>query len=140
MPRSLPQSGARERFFIQGQAPGLTHKHYNRLIRLVRDKHSSLLQIFVNYGRKKFYNIGPRFILNLKRVYGMAKNALSQWVFTNAKYIFCPIKPTSSARSLSQCKRDLSGKFFNEKSLKISRIAKFVLFNHLTSTTFFAWL
>ena len=23
------------------------------------DKHSSLLQKFVNYGRKKFYNIGP---------------------------------------------------------------------------------
>ncbi len=23
------------------------------------DKHSSLLQIFVNYGRKKFYNIRP---------------------------------------------------------------------------------
>ncbi len=23
------------------------------------DKHSSLLRTFVNYGRKKFYNIGP---------------------------------------------------------------------------------
>ncbi len=28
--------------------------------RLARDKHYSLLQKFVNYGRKKFYNIGPR--------------------------------------------------------------------------------
>ena len=28
--------------------------------RLARDKHSSLLQKFVNYGQKKFYNIGPR--------------------------------------------------------------------------------
>jgi hypothetical protein len=29
------------------------------LIRLVRDKHSSFLRTFVNYGLKKFYNIGP---------------------------------------------------------------------------------
>jgi hypothetical protein len=27
---------------------------------LARDKHSSLLRKFVNYGRKKFYNIKPR--------------------------------------------------------------------------------
>jgi len=27
--------------------------------RSARDKHSSLLRKFVNYGRKKFYNIGP---------------------------------------------------------------------------------
>ena len=26
----------------------------------VRDKHSSLLRKCVNYGQKKFYNIGPR--------------------------------------------------------------------------------
>ncbi len=26
---------------------------------LARDKHSSLLWAFVNYGRKNFYNIGP---------------------------------------------------------------------------------
>jgi len=32
-----------------------------RLERLASDKRSSLLQIFVNYGRKKTYNIGPRF-------------------------------------------------------------------------------
>ncbi len=59
MARSLPQSGARERFFILGQAPGLTHKHQNRLRRLVGEKHSSLLRTFVNYGHKKFCNIGP---------------------------------------------------------------------------------
>ncbi len=29
-----------------------------RLERVARDKHSSLLRTFVNYGRKKFYNIG----------------------------------------------------------------------------------
>ncbi len=42
-----------------GQAPGLTHKHQNRLERLGKDKHSSLVRKFVNYGRKKFYSIGP---------------------------------------------------------------------------------
>ncbi len=31
---------------------------------LARDKHSSLLRIFVNYGRKKFYNIVPRSLLS----------------------------------------------------------------------------
>jgi hypothetical protein len=30
------------------------------LERRARDKHSSLLQKFVNYGQKKFHNIGPR--------------------------------------------------------------------------------
>jgi hypothetical protein len=28
--------------------------------KVARDKRSSLLQKFVNYGRKKFYRIGPR--------------------------------------------------------------------------------
>jgi hypothetical protein len=28
-------------------------------VRLVRDEHSSLLQKFITYDRKKFYNIGP---------------------------------------------------------------------------------
>jgi hypothetical protein len=32
----------------------------NKLERLARDKHSSLLQTLINYGRKKFYNNGPR--------------------------------------------------------------------------------
>ncbi len=39
-----------------GQAPGLIHKHQTRLERLVRDKHSSLLQKSVNYGCKKFFS------------------------------------------------------------------------------------
>ncbi len=38
---------------------GLTNNHYTRLKRQARDKHYSLLRTFVNYGRKKFYNIGP---------------------------------------------------------------------------------
>jgi hypothetical protein len=48
------------RFFTLWQAPGLAHKHYIRMERLDRDKHSSLLQKFVNYKQKKVYNIGPR--------------------------------------------------------------------------------
>ncbi len=31
-----------------------------RLEKFSRDKHSSLYRKFVNYGVKKFYNIGPR--------------------------------------------------------------------------------
>ncbi len=38
----------------------LNHKHQTRLERLARDKHSSLLGSFVNYGRKKLYNIDTR--------------------------------------------------------------------------------
>jgi hypothetical protein len=39
-------------------ASGLTHKHKPRMEMPAKDKHSSLLQIFVNYVGKKFYNIG----------------------------------------------------------------------------------
>jgi hypothetical protein len=42
-----------------GKAPGLAHKQWTRLERLARSKHSSLLQEFSTYSRKKFYNIGP---------------------------------------------------------------------------------
>jgi len=34
------------------------HKHQTKLPILGRNKHSSLLQKFVNYGRKKFYDSG----------------------------------------------------------------------------------
>jgi hypothetical protein len=37
---------------------GLNIKNYTRLELLARDKHSSLLQKFTNYGRIKFYNTG----------------------------------------------------------------------------------
>jgi hypothetical protein len=40
--------------------PGHSYKHWTSLERPARDKHSSLSQNFVNYGRKKFYSIGPR--------------------------------------------------------------------------------
>jgi hypothetical protein len=38
---------------------GLTYKHWTRLERLGKDKHSSLLHNFLNYCRKKFYDIEP---------------------------------------------------------------------------------
>jgi hypothetical protein len=43
----------------QGQEPSLLAlpKYQTRLDRLARDKCSSLLQKFANYGRKKFYRI-----------------------------------------------------------------------------------
>jgi hypothetical protein len=53
-------SGAPKRSSPSGKALGVTHKHCTRLERLFKDKHSSLLRIFPDYGRKKFYNIGPR--------------------------------------------------------------------------------
>jgi hypothetical protein len=33
------------------------------------DKYSSLLRTFVNYGRKKFYNIGPWLLAKVLKVY-----------------------------------------------------------------------
>ncbi len=57
--RSLPYSGASERFFTQvGSGP--THKHLARLERLSSDKRSCFLQTFENYRRKKFYNLDSR--------------------------------------------------------------------------------
>jgi hypothetical protein len=55
---SLPLSGAPEKSFTQVDS-WLTYKHKTRLVMLARDKHSSLLQTFINYRRTKFYNIGP---------------------------------------------------------------------------------
>ncbi len=40
--------------------PGLALKHWTRLEKLARDKHSSLLRKYLNYGRNKFYSTGPR--------------------------------------------------------------------------------
>ncbi len=57
-PGTYPQSGAPERLF-NAAGSCFTNKHKSRLERLVRNKHSSFLRIFVNYGRKEFYNIGP---------------------------------------------------------------------------------
>ncbi len=57
--RGLPWSGAPVRCLIW-IGSGFTCKHETMLERLTRDKHSSLLQKSVNYGRKKFYSTGPR--------------------------------------------------------------------------------
>ncbi len=40
---------------------GLNQKHYTRLERLNRDKHSSLLRTLVNYGRKSCITLGSGF-------------------------------------------------------------------------------
>jgi len=40
-----------------GQAPGLAHRHYNRLAILARDKQSSLLQKSLNYKQKSFITL-----------------------------------------------------------------------------------
>jgi hypothetical protein len=45
---------SKSRAYPDEEAPGLTSKHQT-----ASDKHSNLLQTFVNYGREKFYIIGP---------------------------------------------------------------------------------
>ncbi len=55
--RSLPHSGAPGKCYTQ---VGLTCKHMTRLERPAKDKHSSLSQTLVNYGRKEFYNVDVR--------------------------------------------------------------------------------
>ncbi len=47
---------------LLGRLLALPTKHKIRLERLARDKRSSLLPKFVNYVRKKFYDIGPQVI------------------------------------------------------------------------------
>jgi hypothetical protein len=37
-----------------GHVPGFSYKHKTKLKKTARDKHSSLLQKFINNGRKKF--------------------------------------------------------------------------------------
>ncbi len=62
--RSLLWSGPLERGLTQaGSRPYL--KHYTRLEKLVRSKHSSFSRKIVNYGSKKFYHIGTRSDPNL---------------------------------------------------------------------------
>jgi hypothetical protein len=52
-----------EYFYVDllGQAPGLLSNIRLGLERLASDKRSNALQKFVNYGCKKFYNIGPSY-------------------------------------------------------------------------------
>ncbi len=44
----------------------LTHKHWTRLEKLVRTKHSSLLRKFINYRWKRLYNSGPRVMIHMR--------------------------------------------------------------------------
>ncbi len=55
--RNLPWRGVPKSFF-NWVGSYFTNKHQTRPERLARDKHSSLLQKSVNYGRKKFYSTG----------------------------------------------------------------------------------
>jgi hypothetical protein len=54
--RSLSYSGAPERFFNR-VGSCFRNRHQTRLERLAMPKHYSLLQKYVNYDCKKFYNI-----------------------------------------------------------------------------------
>jgi hypothetical protein len=56
--RSLPKGGVPERYIAQ-VGSCLTHKHRTRLERPARDKHPRFFGKFINYGHKKFCNIGP---------------------------------------------------------------------------------
>jgi hypothetical protein len=90
--RSLPYSGAPERYFTR-VGSGLTHEHWTRLERPVKDKHSSLFQTFVNYVRKKFYNI----CLQVNLQTSNAENSLgltgSTWSFGGSS---SDLKPNAS--------------------------------------------
>ena len=56
-PGAYPSASKR---FVNRAGSCFTNKHETKVERLVRDKHSSLLRTFVNYGHKKFYNFGSR--------------------------------------------------------------------------------
>jgi hypothetical protein len=50
-----------------------------------RDKHSSLLKKFINYGCKKSYNIGPRVeVANTLAYYGAATITAMKFVIVQA--------------------------------------------------------
>ena len=54
------------------------------------DKRSSLLHKFVNYGRKKFYNIGPRWILtNSVFVFRLCYRKRGFWVISSSNLFVC---------------------------------------------------
>jgi hypothetical protein len=79
--RSLPYSGAPERFFNR-VGSCFTNRHWTRLERLAMDKHYSLLQKFVNYDRKKLYNLGQIVQLGCLSEPG---NVVSQGTLTEGK-------------------------------------------------------
>jgi hypothetical protein len=67
-------------------ALGLMHKDWTRQERPAREKHSSLLRKSVNYGRKKSYNVCPRWGLYYKSFYACNKfSAVVSWCV-----LYCP--------------------------------------------------
>jgi len=56
-------SEATDSFSILEEAPGLTHKQLSMLEIDAGNTHSRLLQTFVTYRRKTFYNIGSKAVL-----------------------------------------------------------------------------
>jgi hypothetical protein len=71
-----------------GLAPGLSRKHQTRLKRLARNKRSSLLQTFVNYGRKKFYVSGHRFS-NLFKILSSFHSFINSGATTTHRMAIC---------------------------------------------------
>ncbi len=69
---------------------GLTHKHQTRQERLAKDKPSSLLQKFVNYGRRKFSNIGHRFDPSITTEHEVFFNKLVQATLLNKSLCLAP--------------------------------------------------
>ena len=55
-----PSSGVRAEPTSVKHLSGVKHKNIRLDRRPARDKHSTLLQTFTNYCRKKFHKIGPR--------------------------------------------------------------------------------
>ncbi len=51
------------------QALALKLKHWTRLEKIAKDKPSSLLRKFVNYGRKKFYNVDTGVNVNVLKLF-----------------------------------------------------------------------
>ncbi len=88
-------SGAPEECFTQVSS-GFTHKHYDKLEKLSRDKHSSLFTEFVNNGCKKLCNNGPwskgykTFYGRNSQIYVISLSVCPLW--SEAPFIFTPLQ------------------------------------------------
>jgi hypothetical protein len=47
------------KYSTPGKATLITHERWTMLVRPARDKHPGLSKTFINYVRKKLYNVGP---------------------------------------------------------------------------------
>jgi hypothetical protein len=75
--RSTPKSGALERCFSRVDS-SLSHKHQTKVKRLAGDKHSSLLQTFVNYS---FY----KGLFTLKSDFALSRLVYKKKIFLYSK-------------------------------------------------------